>query len=613
MSEQLKIVIDADVNRAVNGLSKLGKEFSETSKDAASFGSSINKSVTLATQSLGKFHQTSGQSIQVLGNLSRVAQDAPFGFIAIANNLNPLIESFQRLQVQAKATGQSLIGSLGAALSGPAGIGLALGVGSSLLIAFGDDLKKLINPASEFSDAIDKAADGLDKNAAKVIVYANALKSGTLSASDAKKVQKELIDQAPEFQSAFDGNKLNVEALDKVLSSKYIPSLIKSIKVSAAFGIVNEKLADSIKQIAKGGTDFSFGQTIENFFASLGGFTNQTQTFAKNVVGNITEAENALKSENISKLIEDTFKSLGITFQDAVDITEDGKKKIGKSIEQLQNELIGKARLFAKEFGNAFVVPNLEETFFNTREKVLASSKNILSSVDSFLKGNIGALKVKIPIQTDFELLPEPKETITKEIEDNFFKSLGFELNIPVEPKIKLTDLDRNMENIKSDLRKTFADFGNVGKAMFAGIDFSKFNAGVEIAKERLAGLKIVVADIGSIFQSAFSGFFDAIEKNKSVVKGFFDGFVNGLKRVVEQLIATAALSGILSLFGFGSFTTLFKGFIGISKGGAANFGLGNQIGSRAFSNTLQVVVSGQISGQNILLSGQRAANSGSR
>jgi septation ring formation regulator EzrA len=43
-----------------------------------------------------------------LSNLSRVAQDAPYGFIGIANNLNPLLESFQRLQKESVNSGGAL-------------------------------------------------------------------------------------------------------------------------------------------------------------------------------------------------------------------------------------------------------------------------------------------------------------------------------------------------------------------------------------------------------------------------------------------------------------------------------------------------------------------------
>lgn len=66
--------------------------------------------------------------------------------------------------------------------------------------------------------------------------------------------------------------------------------------------------------------------------------------------------------------------------------------------------------------------------------------------------------------------------------------------------------------------------------------------------------------------QPAFSGLFDAFEEGGNVIKSFFDGFVDGIKRMIEQLLATAAISGILSLIlpNAGGFGKIFSGLIGL-------------------------------------------------
>lgn len=151
--ETLKITITADNKQAVQN---------------------IQETVTATTQmgtAFNKVPASTAQATNALVNLSRVAQDAPYGFIGIANNLNPLLESFQRLQVQAKETGTSLTKLIGGALTGPAGIGVALGIVSSIMVAFGDDIKKFIDEsvhglgeAFEMeSSLITKSADGYVK------------------------------------------------------------------------------------------------------------------------------------------------------------------------------------------------------------------------------------------------------------------------------------------------------------------------------------------------------------------------------------------------------------------------------------------------------------------
>ena len=72
-----------------------------------------------------KFTAGSNQAAFALTNLGRVAQDAPFGFIGIQNNLNPLLESFQQLKAQSGSTSGALK-ALGQSLIGPAGLGIAL-------------------------------------------------------------------------------------------------------------------------------------------------------------------------------------------------------------------------------------------------------------------------------------------------------------------------------------------------------------------------------------------------------------------------------------------------------------------------------------------------------
>ncbi|MCH5690044.1 hypothetical protein LWM68_40965 [Niabella sp. W65] len=58
-------------------------------------------------------------------DLNRVVQDAPYGFIGIANNISPLFESFRRLKAETGST-KAAFGALGNSLVGPGGLGLAL-------------------------------------------------------------------------------------------------------------------------------------------------------------------------------------------------------------------------------------------------------------------------------------------------------------------------------------------------------------------------------------------------------------------------------------------------------------------------------------------------------
>jgi hypothetical protein len=110
---------------------------------------------------------------QSLTNLGRIAQDAPFGFIGIQNNINPLLESFQRLKVETGSTGGALK-SLAGSLLGAGGIGLAVSVATGLLTVLTQNgFFKAKKGADELTEANKKTKDSLDK-------YNDSVKSNLL-------------------------------------------------------------------------------------------------------------------------------------------------------------------------------------------------------------------------------------------------------------------------------------------------------------------------------------------------------------------------------------------------------------------------------------------------
>ena len=185
----LNINIGANVTDLQSQLQKaenLLKQFEAALKKATNVGEinylnnsikTLNTTISNLGQQMNKVGRPAADATNALGNLSRVAQDAPYGFIGIANNLNPLLESFQRLSKESGSAGGALKAMV-SGLTGPAGIGIALGVVSSLVVAFGDDIGKFItekmqglgeaftlesNLIKESSSAFVKASTDIDK------------------------------------------------------------------------------------------------------------------------------------------------------------------------------------------------------------------------------------------------------------------------------------------------------------------------------------------------------------------------------------------------------------------------------------------------------------------
>lgn len=129
--EGLKIRVGAD-------LSDLTKELKTAQNDMKAFGASVSKGINAGgfddfTQKVRAIKKPTNDATRSLVDLGRIAQDAPFGFIGIANNINPALESFERLKAQSGSTGKALK-SMAAGLLGPAGVGVAFSVISSALI-----------------------------------------------------------------------------------------------------------------------------------------------------------------------------------------------------------------------------------------------------------------------------------------------------------------------------------------------------------------------------------------------------------------------------------------------------------------------------------------------
>jgi hypothetical protein len=205
----------------------------------------LRGNIQTATTANQRFAQGSNQAANALTNLGRVAQDAPFGFIGIQNNLNPLLESFQRLKAETGSTGGALK-SLAGSLIGPAGLGLALSVGSGLLLAFGDRLfktKETISEAAKAYEEYNKVQRDANKDAAKDIVNAKILYEATqnvaLSMKDRLKAATELKDLYPQLLGKYSAEKIVLGEV-KNLYNDLTSEIIKNARAKAYAAKISE-------------------------------------------------------------------------------------------------------------------------------------------------------------------------------------------------------------------------------------------------------------------------------------------------------------------------------------------------------------------------------------
>lgn len=158
MADELKVVVSADASR-------------------------LNTEMAKATNSLQKFKAGSAQAQQSLMNLGLVVQDAPFGFIGIANNIDPLIESFTRLKNESGGVGGALK-SLASSLIGPQGIALAFSAVVSAITFYTMSSRGAADETEKVNKKIDEAVEAQKK-------YDESIRSATNSTFSQK---EQLID-----------------------------------------------------------------------------------------------------------------------------------------------------------------------------------------------------------------------------------------------------------------------------------------------------------------------------------------------------------------------------------------------------------------------------------
>ena len=243
--------------------------------------------------------------------------------MGIANNLNPLLESFQRLSKETGSAGGALKSMVGG-LMGPAGIGVALGVVSSLVVAFGDDINNFFIKLAEgsldtvrFRDAFKGIGDEFTTAVKKVndveIAFAEYHK-GILSGEQALKI----------YNTQLGGNlgiKKNIneaEALFKAKTADYIEAQLQRALADSASKKAAEELL-KIKQIeATGGEKTS---PIVKFFATL-----PSAGIGADKMFELIDKEKAAKAITTSEEIIKVYKKIAEDAKSASDLIAKNSK-----------------------------------------------------------------------------------------------------------------------------------------------------------------------------------------------------------------------------------------------------------------------------------------------
>jgi hypothetical protein len=258
-AEQLQIQVSANVSNAVKGLNDLEKGLKSTE----------TAGVKLGSQGLPQVAKGANQANTALVNLGRVVQDAPFGLIGIANNIDPLITSFQNLKTQTGSTGTALK-SLVAGLAGPAGIAIAVSVVTSALIAFGPKLDKFLSGISDFQSGLENATKDSLESFKKAEIQFNKLSNIINDSGVSYERQKDALNKVNSELSNYGLKIADVATFQKnasLIGSIYAEIKQKEAKATALASLAAQEYAKQLdiqRKLARGAALSAIGSVQGN-------------------------------------------------------------------------------------------------------------------------------------------------------------------------------------------------------------------------------------------------------------------------------------------------------------------------------------------------------------
>ncbi len=234
---------------------------------AATLSSQIPPAAAKSAAALNNVNKAVANANPTLVNFGRVVQDAPFGIIGIANNIDPLISSFQSLKASTGSTGAALK-SLFSALAGPAGIAIGVSAVTSALIAFGPQIAKFFEgnkQGAASAAAAAEAVESLDKAVAEFATTAQAAAGKEISGLDSlvkgiKNVnlsqQQRLfyVDELQKKYPAYFGNLTNEQILAGQTGDAYkrlTADILAASKARAAQDVLSKIAAQQLAVLEK--------------------------------------------------------------------------------------------------------------------------------------------------------------------------------------------------------------------------------------------------------------------------------------------------------------------------------------------------------------------------
>jgi hypothetical protein len=528
-----------DFEGALQKAENLLKQFESALKKATNVGEinylntqikGLQGTISGIKTQMGGVAKPTNDATQSLINFSRIAQDAPYGIMGIANNLNPMLESFQQLAKTEGGTKKALTAMIDG-LAGPAGIGVALGLVSSLAVVFQKQITEAFEgPAGKLKDLreeLKKLNDEIYRMAG------SAQASQTLGTQLVGRITNENLDITQrenalrKFKELYGKNKeikdLEIKDL-KSYNAQYLQSL-------------NNKAAVQQLEVSKEQNYIDALSAANSKYKKL---VEERDNKKKNTLATTKQLESGTTTEKLRSAIDAEFVA---------------------PIKEAQQDIANAKASLSRTLDITTLFDNSESGKKTTTKKapIVNYAKQALDELNDYVK----KLKDKVK-ESEFVLKNES------------FKL--FELpsdGKSAEKKRKGYFQGKEKDLLEESNRSGFGAFvQNKIKQDKADIDSD------EARKKRLQDLNKKYSEIAqNVSQNvtgALFGMYDAMQEGLSAGEALGQMFSRLARSIAESLVQAALFAGILSLISGGaagggvSFFGAFKGILGLASGGVA-------------------------------------------
>ena len=536
----------------------------------------LNTQISAYGNALQKAGKPVGDASQALVNFSRIAQDAPFGMMGIANNLNPMVESFQRLAATEGGTKKALAAMV-SGLTGPAGIGVAIGLLSALLSTYSKEIGNFFKGAAgELEDFIKKIND-LNQELFKIAAKAEARQIkgevlvGIIGSKDDLKQRETALAELKKLYS-------DSEAIKKLTIDSDNRSMIAALNNASIQFQVTEKEKNNNAKLEE--ALLKRRQLLVKQNAELNAIVGDKVVGREGKLVTVAEQQApvyAKYSKDFEKVDADIakFKAGVVSLNTELSKYEKAGNKenkiseLDKALQQFNKEILQGENLL--KAGKLFAVSGQDSFALHQLNAIDKAIKTIAGISGPAAEQAIGKLLQQENAIYDKYYSGKPKISRAELDTSPVFKDTSY----------RTTDKYTGVGEKSLDPKRTANNMAMLDKEASRIV----IEGETEKAKEIRKLLKMQEQDyvnfantVSSTATNSIMGLWDAMEKGENISDSIGQMFANLTKQIAAAVIQAAIFASILSLVSGGaagggggvSFFGAFKNILGLADGGVA-------------------------------------------